>query len=176
MPTSRCGAAVVNTGSSGGPECLVVAGGRKRAGEMIDTVEVLTEGQWSVVSPLPQRHGFQHYFIFHNGGVYLGADRKMFYCQLHSLLASDEQSSPWQMMITPSARDLVSFQGHLLSLDFRVHTYCPLQQCWVCVGMIYALTDRAIVTPTGQLIVFRYEADCEIIIVGEATFRGKFFV
>ena len=175
MPTSRYGAAVVNTGSSGGPECLVVAGGKKGPEKIIDTVEVLTEGQWSTVSPLPISCCFQHHFIFHNGGVYLCADRNMFYCQLHSLLASDEQSSPWQTMSTPCVMDLVSFQGHLLCLEHRINAYCPLQQCWVCVGKMYIPVEWAIVSPTGQLIVFMHEAESEII-VGEATFRGKFFL
>ena len=136
MPTSRYGAAAVNTGSSGGPECLVVAGGTKECGEKIDTVEVLTKGQWSTVSPLPEPYSWHRYFIFHNGGVYLGGPDMLFYCQLHSLLASDQQRLPWQRMPTPSDSvvTIVSFRGHLIFFGSNIYVYCPLQQSWVCVG------------------------------------------
>ena len=71
MPTSRYGAAVVNTGSSGGPECLVVAGGVREAEKKLDTVEVLREGQWSTVHPLPEpmHYCFQH--SHYNGTIIL---------------------------------------------------------------------------------------------------------
>ena len=51
MPTRRCSSSAVSAGT---PECLVVAGGKGVFGSALDTVEVLVEGQWSAVQPLPR--------------------------------------------------------------------------------------------------------------------------
>ena len=175
MPTSRYRAAAVNTGSSGGPECLVVVGGKRVPKIDIDTVEVLMEGQWCTVHHLPEPHDFLGYFVYHNGGLYLGGGLTMFYCQLHSLLATSrgKSSSPWRTMPTPSTFDLVSFQGHLVGFDYRVHAYCPLQQSWLCVGWIDDQFRQAITGPYGQLIVLSY-ASGSVMKICDVTFRGKF--
>ena len=125
----------LSTSGSGGPECLLVAGGTG-AGEIhLNTVEVLTEGEWSTVHPLPEplKH-IPWYFILHNSTLFLGGGTTLMFCQLHSLLASHSQArvdTPWKTMNTPATTALVLFRGHLICFEHNVYAYCPLQQSWV---------------------------------------------
>ena len=186
MPTSRYGAAVVNTGSSGGPECLVVAGGYSGStgtGKMsVYEVEVLIDNQWSTVCSIPSTcHNILHHGITHNGTVcYLEGQNKVVYSQLRSLLASRHQTTNtgtvWNTMKCPSAYVLVSFQGHLISFDYRVHVYNPIEQTWVRAEMNrgeegWCKVDEVVVTPTGQLIMLGCDKP-SYILISEANFTG----
>ena len=179
MPTSRYGAAAVNTGSSGGPECLVVAGGKKRPGEIIDTVEVLREGQWSTVQPLPRpRHYiFQdRHFVLHNGTIILGAtEGRNWIRSLHSLLTKKASATPWKLTHRLIRYDgFTSFQGHLVCFDKEMLVYSPPNQAWVNIHEI-PRQEMAILlclaSPAGSLIVlgWRYRQ----MIVQEVAFKGE---
>lgn len=89
MPTKRYSSAVVNTGN---PEYLVVAGGLGESDEALDVVEVLIEGNWFVVKPLPISCRIKDY-CFHDRKLFLNPASiepfifSVVYCKIKTLLA-----------------------------------------------------------------------------------------
>jgi len=169
MPTARYGLSAVNTGT---PECLIVAGGGGVGGGKVDTVEVLTDGEWWTVESLPKKC----YYVkstLHNGKVYLmggsyqGTD--VYYCDVKSLLVWCQQyhvnrRSPfplWSQFQVPNKwSSPASFGGSLLSIGGGTNSadivaLSPLHQVWVHVGKIPVVLHSAasIVLTTGELVV-----------------------
>ena len=179
MPTSRYGAAVVNTGSSGGPECLVVAGGVGEAEEELDTVELLREGQWYTVNSLPEpnRYILQHnHFVLHNGTVVLGVGHNKM-CPLYSLVAKNQgcSASLWKEARFPISGGLTSFRGYLVCFDLEMLVYSPPNQAWVNMGEIPGQEMeifQCLASPTGTLIVLGRLRRFRQVIVKEVAFRG----
>ena len=81
MPTKRFLPAVYNTG---GPEYLVVAGGTRVVGSSslsTDVVEVLKEGAWFTLRPLPLKFVYISHTL-HNGSVFIGGKKDGYNPQL----------------------------------------------------------------------------------------------
>lgn len=81
MPTKRFLPAVVNTRS---PEYLVVAGGTRAVGSnslSTDVVEVLKEGVWFALRPLPLKYVYISHTL-HNGSVFIGGKKDGYNPQL----------------------------------------------------------------------------------------------
>ena len=159
MPTARSYLSAVNTGST---DCIVVAGGVGETGAL-DVVEVLIQGQWWTLQPLPEPC-WNMISTLHNGKWYLISWSKLLYCNLESLLMNYEQSSDVWSKIDDnfSYVGIVSFGQQLVAIGRggpTIHAFSPLTQSWVHVGdmpevLAYSST---IVLPTRELVVIEEE-------------------
>ena len=140
MPTARSHSSAINTGSA---ECIVVAGGHRETGP-IDIVEVLKQGQWSSLQPLPEPRGSMTSTL-HDGKWYLSHYERdnIFCCNLESLLSDYEQSSDvWSTTVndvftyrTASfGQQLITLGGSMLVCTKNILALSPLTQSWVHVG------------------------------------------
>ena len=160
MPTSRYGATAVNTGT---PECIIVLGGCGKDCKMVDTVEVLLEGEWSSLQPLPMPCDFMRSTL-HCGYLYCYKKKRRWYCKLESLLATCTSVGGglvWHAMNWPFADPLLLSSGaHLLVFsDLDMHVYSPHARCWIHVadtpsgiGTVVA----AVACTSGEIVVSRY--------------------
>ena len=180
MPTARRNSSAINTGST---NCIVVAGGVGKTGP-VDVVEVLIQGQWSTLQPLPERCGHMPSTL-HNGKWYLSNKNysfmfRMFYCDLESLLKDYGKSSDvWSIIKYNDAaskpnryvegHNVVSFGQQLITLGgtftaINIHALSPLTQSWVYVGDVpeKLFSFSAIVLPTRELLVIERSEGCRV--------------
>ena len=161
MPTARSYSSAVNTGST---ECIVVAGGRGKTGP-VDVVEVLKEGQWLTLQPLPAPC-WNMVSTLHNRKWYLNSSKGyMFCCNLESLLIDYEQSSDVWSKIDNNVINfsIASFGQQLITIGrsrlvpTSIHALSPLTQSWVHVGDMpeELFYSSIIVLPTKELVVIR---------------------
>lgn len=161
MPTKRCSASSVNTGS---PECLVVAGGVDTNDCIFLTIEVLVDKRWfTVILPfVPLFYNLK--LAVNNRNLYIMAldnfslkyGTKVAYCRLDSLLASCEQSGEtisiyssdlWsEMHLTHeiSFCGIISFRQQLVVIKYNptdrdgyhisIHAFSPLTSTWCYIG------------------------------------------
>lgn len=146
----RSAASAVNVGS---PECLILAGGERKDFMPCTLVEVLAEGQWLQLEPLPKRC-YDIKFSCHNGMLHLmgghGQDSSfMYWCKVSSIQRivkenkSESRKFPlWNrstlpLMCSSSAsfgKQLIVF-GVLVGLDItKVYAYENGSKIWVHVG------------------------------------------
>ena len=172
MPTKRGGSIALCT-----ERTLIVAGGVKRGGVTMKTVETMnTETlQWSVVADLP------HTVIFAPGAicgdrVYVtslkrqySSTKSMYTCSVGALVRSSgskDGAGVWSVVAAPpvTLTTCVSFNGHLLTVGGRdlyekrttaVYLYDPTTDSWEVVGnMLTARTHcYAAVLPDNRLMV-----------------------
>lgn len=192
MPTPRYGAAAASTG--GYPEHLIVVGGfvhHQNKNQMTDKVEVLMGGEWSSLSPFPERCDNIRITI-HNGNVYVYGGRfhiQPSYYKLQSLLATRDQTHgkvhpPWKKLAHPDhipVFALVSLGGYLIAFLWpidvpycHVEAYSPATQSWVELGKTpsgYYLVEQVVTGPSGELLVFGHGEEYRIQIL-KADVRG----
>ena len=183
MPTARYHTAVVSTGTT--PECLIVAGGSEV--DFIGDVEVLVDGQWHRIQPLPITRT-QWSGALHNGHIYfLANDKRMVLsCVMESLLdacglsygnrehCKELSGSLWETHTTLpqyfTYSSIHSFQNHLIvmgrnawRMNDTVCAYSSLSKSWVCVfetSIVKHQGLQVIVHPTtGELVV---AASCDV--------------
>ena len=139
MTTARFLPAVV---SHGHLECLIVAGG-KGNGEELSTVEILRDGQWSLLEPLPFTIAFVPQCVCHRGLFFLTSSSptgRLHYCTLNSLLAAATAPAArkpnWKYLDGDNTLcSVASFGGYLVTLSHDyVYAYSPFAQSWVNVG------------------------------------------
>ena len=129
MPTERnYGPSTLNPGST--PECLIVTGGLGDARNFSQytactAVEVLMEGQWWTVPPLPYiADPTRMHLTLHGGNLYVygdGHSGSIFYCDLQALIASCKPSkhsvslwdAGWQCCNFTNNNVMISFQRQL---------------------------------------------------------------
>ena len=173
LPTPCQKPAVINIGS---PEYLIVAGGHRHNLDLLypaltmDTVYVLSEGQWVLVQRLPVPCAGIKFTIL-NGNLYLsGSTLPTCYCRVASLIAACESVKSggtfeilWRTVEKESlTRYPVSFSQQLVAATFsgapanvEVYAYHPITQSWVHVGNL-PTTERPVcvlVHTTGELVV-----------------------
>ena len=174
LPTPCHQPAVINIGS---PEYLIVAGGHRHNLDLLysaltmDTVYVLSEGQWVLVQRLPVPCAGIKFTIL-NGNLYLsGSALPTCYCRVASLIAACESVKSagtceilWRTVEKESlTRYPVSFGQQLVSVNTfggartnaEIYAYQPFTQSWVHVGNL-PTTERpacVFVHTTGELVV-----------------------
>lgn len=195
MPTKRYQATAVNTGS---PEYLVVAGGRGISDEVLVSVEVLVEDQWSVIEPLPFPYCGVRY-CFHNGNLILtvgeddepqGVMWRHMYCKLESLVvactqspttALESRSTLWKQYLSNETQ-FTSFGGLLFcSCHGQMLVHSPTAQSWVHVDEpSFDIRSLALaLAPTGELVVITSKTDytddshTDYYDLCKATIKGK---
>ena len=177
MPTPRL---VPFAASFGRPECIVVAGGITSKQRKSVSAEVLNDGQWSAVEPLPQcfTSGVWH-FTLHNRNLYMCKAGQVLCCSLNTLISSSrtptksevESHAPWRNINTPcdnlflvssKSKQLLAFS---LSPDnSEVYAFSSYNQSWVHVGDSHPLLEgvrshasMAVSVPTGDLMILRMD-------------------
>lgn len=160
VPTKRYQATAVNGGS---PEYLIVAGGRGISHEVLVSVEVLVEDQWSVIEPLPFPYSGIRSYCIHNGNLILTDGEELscsydsgeaiqtwrhIYCSLESLMVACTQSPAaalesgdtlWKQYLSNRAQ-FSSFGGLLIhfnqsfNINMTLSVQSPINQSWVGVG------------------------------------------
>ena len=178
MPTPRL---VPFAASFGRPKCMVVAGGITSKQRKSVSVEVLNDGQWFTVEPLPQcfTSGAWH-FTLHNRNLYMcKAGHQVLCCSLNTLISSSrtptksevESQNPWRNINTPcdnlflvssKSKQLLAFS---LSPDnSEVYAFSSYNQSWVHVGDSHPLLEgvrshasMAVSVPTGDLMILRMD-------------------
>ena len=141
MPTARSSSSAVNT-DTGSIECIVVAGGHGETGPL-DVVEVLIQGQWSRLQPLPEPC-WNMLSTLHKGKWYLNSLKGyMFCCNLESLLKGyGESSDVWSETddnvlgfgIASFGQQLITIGSRWLASTSSIHALSPFTQSWVHVG------------------------------------------
>lgn len=174
MPLACREPTIVNTGT---PEYLLVLGGYDGNFKAVDRVDVLIDGQWLSLQPLPTPCRFLKSTI-HNGSLFLTSRGVGFssavYCRLDSLLTACKQARVgkldmttqlWKTLEKPKpAYNPVSFGGQLVisrrtfvlgSGTNELYALSPLSQTWVHVGDIPENLRLVItlVLPSGELVV-----------------------
>lgn len=164
MPTHRYGVATTSSRSS---QHLVVAGGYGGNGiRILDKVEVLSEGEWTSLQPIPSPQS-RLSLTFHNGNLFVNAHRdRVHYCKLESMLATCKSkekggSGLWKTLSTPfSYAALVSLGAQLVAVGDRldeIYAFSTLAQSWFQVGDVVDKVIQCIrsitATPKGQLLV-----------------------
>jgi hypothetical protein len=172
MPTKRYSSSAVNTVS---PECLVVAGGGGDNLVDSDTVEVLVDGAWSTVQPLPLRLSDMKPTI-HNGKLYLmggvSQGTLVYYCDVNSFASQAKAktekpnvTSLWESFTVASPRSCsASYGNQLISIgggknrfvSRGIMAYSTLTETWTRVGELpVALCDSSciVVPSTGDLLL-----------------------
>lgn len=168
--------------SFGSPECLVVVGGL-----LGNSVEVLKEGQWSTVEPLPHHcTSCQSTLrsVIHHGRLYFHTGNfeadNVFFCNLNVLLNAPSHTNCkkkdgnglWKVMRMPCDNFcLVSFQGQLIafSMSRKVYAYYPYTKSWVYVGKTNLLTQTYSNSTTECLAVFIHTGSMFMFVM-----KGKF--
>lgn len=146
MPTKRSWCTAVNTDDND-----------------LDTVEVLSEDQWTIVQPLP-KSCWRMESVLHDGKLYFmggeGQGRNVYYCEVKSLLSDSltwfDQFRALQKYYYP-----VSFGQHLIAIEYgsAIVAYSFTPQSWVWVGNApcQELGVPPVVLPTGQLLIVEHE-------------------
>ena len=199
LPTPCQWPAVINTGS---PEYLIVAGGYANIGYYgaLDTVFVLSEGQWFLVGHLPVSYGILRFSTIHNGNLYLLAMESRtsqcfsYYSKVHSLITAcefmrsgtriDGHNISWRKLNMDRLTVLpVSFGTQLVGVriynrTIRTHSeifaYHPFNESWVHVGNL-PINERpvcAFVHTTGELVVLCGRGRGQFKVV-KASLQGK---
>ena len=163
-----------------------MAGGHGVQGDL-SSVEILQQGQWTIVSSLPKPgedmksalHGDCWYLIHQDGNV--------FSASLLSLMQEKNQS-PWKTLPNvPSSYSAAGFfGGHLLSIGgdkylsttTAIHAFHSSSQSWKHVAdlPVPLRYSSATVLPTGELMVVGgdnedWDRSCKIFI---SSFEGLF--
>ena len=166
MPTKRSRTSSVSTRS---PEVLVVAGGLKLGGRILDVVELLLGDQWSTVDPLPARC-FYTYSTLHDGNLYFmggqGQGDTLYTCSCNSLISSCANDTTtdkplWRQFKAPcDYTAAVSYSSRLVSIDgsCTIRAYSSVSQSWVESTSAGDRSDQntyyvaAAILPTGELV------------------------
>ena len=141
MPTKRYGTSSVGIPS---PEILVVAGGVKFNGDLLDVVELLFEDKWTIVDPLPAPCRNMQSTLHDRNLHFMGSgeqDTSVYTCSLSSLISSVTESSNtstnsplWRQYRAPNKwTTAVSYSSRLANIDDQgtIRGYCTLSQSWV---------------------------------------------
>ena len=160
------------------PEYLMVAGGVGYMNLPVSLVEVLVEGRWLSLCPLP-KPCFQVRVAYHYSIVYLIGGLGSYYCEvfckLDSLITACAQAGVGGMNagLWKSFRSLqrvyspASFGDKLIRVgrreDYKIHAYCPFSRSWVHVGdlPVNLSSTTALVTPSNKLVVIGRRTDLE---------------
>lgn len=185
MPTKRLLPAVINSGTSES-ECLIVAGGLIH-GQLLNTVEVLKEEQWTKIPPLPYTCKNLNHTI-HNGILYLIAGRSgVNTCNLQALVAlcnRSDASKPnnlWRYALKNrepaySSSNMSSSGKHLIQhvaddSGKYFYAYSFGTRSWVMLGETPD-TESSVVLPTEELTVLSREVDADANCFVFYAFKG----
>ena len=126
------------------PEILVVAGGVKFNGDLLDVVELLFEDKWILVDPLPASCRNMQSTLHDRNLHFMGSgeqDTSVYTCSLSSLISSVTECSNtstdgplWRQYPAPNKRTTVaSYSSRLANIDDQetITRYCTLSQSWV---------------------------------------------
>lgn len=195
LPAPRASASAISVGD---PECLVVAGGEKWQYQQCSLVEVLSEGRWSTVQPLPKRC-YDLKLSSHRGVIYVmggyGQDHTFFYwCKVKSLvrpkqMRDEKKVQIWNRYSLPViCSSAASFGGQLVVLGIaiglnytKVYAHDTPTESWVHVGkMPLDLRNTfSMRLSTGQLVVIGVDDDSQrnkVRKVFKASLRGESYV
>ena len=165
MPTKRYSSSAINVE---GADCLIVVGGVGKEGEIINTVEVLVQEQWSVVQqPQPMKQPYVK-LCLHNGYLYYvvgGLRSSIFYCKVESLIYAcySNPGTLWYRMNVDPSINLASF-GQLISIggilkdgtvSSKIFAYSTITNNWIYMGdlPVPLRNTYSVVLPTGELMV-----------------------
>lgn len=175
MPTPRLAPFAASFGC---PECLIVAGGMTSKQRKLVTVEVLKNGQWFTVEPLPDCFtSWTWHFTLHRRNLYMCKAGQVLCCNLNALVLAQhmpierevEPQSLWKKVNMPCDNAfLVSFGGqHLLAFSLshdssKVYAFSCSNQSWVYVGDsdlpaegVRPHASMAVHVPNGSLVILR---------------------
>lgn len=182
MPTKRYDVSAISAGS---PDHLVVAGGVDFHSRELNVVEVLVEGLWLTVDPLPNPcrklrstyHNMNVYFCEKEGHAYS--------CKIHSLqvvtcaLFSNNtpiSSSLWKQSRVHHNTIPVSFGRRLVTMDphFTTCAYSSVSHSWVEATSVGDAPNKLscncyvalTLSPTGELVVVHNEAAYKVELLG----------
>ena len=136
-----------------------MAGGLGVGGRRLRTVEILMEGHWIRVEPLPVS-GAPDSFTLHNGELYLCISDMICYTK-PGLLQSTHPGPVWSKLASPGRYyQLASYGQQLIGLYRDIRAYSPITMSWLSVadvggvpGLYASRVRGCVLLPTGDLLV-----------------------
>ncbi len=178
MPTRSYDSSAVTTGT---PESIIVAGGKREYNTDLDAVKALVQEQWSTCQPLPKPCSSINSTI-HNGKLYLmgGVHQgyAVFYCDLVSLISSSQceqthATSLWNKFDVCERYSIpVSMGQHLIVMHrSTINAFSPPTKSWIHVEdlPVGVTCEAAIVLPNGVLFVIGDNAER----IKKTAFKGS---